>query len=133
MSIGALTFGSLASLSEYRNKLSSTSKQGQAKTSSIPIISPQFPTGPVDARTDQALEWSGIKSATRKGGTSQSALFAGHDASSRQNSAPSYKAPNLDFTYSLASIKGILSYRAVLLARSSEAASTPGENLSEKL
>lgn len=134
MSSGALTFGSLARLSDYRSNLASNAKQGLSKAGQpMSFVSARIPSGNVDARTEQALQWSGLKPASAKNADPQSKLFAGSNAFSEQIAAPNYAAPDLDFTYSLASIKGILAYRDALLSRNSTSGDQPsGQNLSEK-
>ncbi len=113
--MGTLTFSSLARLSDYRSPLTSTANQGRSKATPIPTVSSQIPTGKVDARTEQALQWSGLKAGSSQNESAPSSLFSSPDAFSHQSAAPS-----LDFAYSFASIKGILAYRDALLARSPE-------------
>lgn len=123
--MGSLTFSSLARIDGYRKNLSTIAKQEQSKDTPISPVSPLIPTGAVNAGTEEALQLSGLKAASTQGDTtSLSPLFAGSETSDFQ-----YTAPSLDFTYNLASIKGILAYRDALLARNSDAT---GQNLSEK-
>ncbi len=108
--MGTFTFASIARLSDYRNSFTTPVKQAQPVTSSIPLVSSKIPTGPVDARTEQALKWSGLSS------------------SNSNTSSTSYNAPDLDLAYSFSSIKGILAYRDALVARNSEQTTNPSQD-----
>lgn len=108
--MGTFTFASIARLSDYRNSFTTPVKPAQQGSNSIPLVSSQIPTGPVDARTEQALKWSGLSSANST------------------NRPTSYKAPDLDLAYSFSSIKGILAYRDALVARNSEQSTNPSQD-----
>ncbi|MCH6256541.1 hypothetical protein MLD52_08275 [Puniceicoccaceae bacterium K14] len=114
--MGNFTFSSLARINDYRNDLIKTANEQQSKATPVSPISSQIPTGSVDARTEQALNLSGLNPSGAKNETSISPLFANAESPS-----PQFTAPDLDFTYNLTSIKGILAYQDVLRARSAEA------------
>ncbi len=122
MSIGSLTFNSLARLHDYRSNQSSTAPQERSKAKPISLVSPQIPTGTVNEYTDQALQWSGLKPAPKGQYSAFSAFMAGSTSSFQPPASSSYQMPEpaLDFAYSFASIKGILAYRDALQARIEE-------------
>lgn len=120
MSMGTLTFGSIARMNDYRSLLALSAKQRQAKPSPISKASSQIPTGKVDARTEQALEWSGLRTKGTKNDSSKPSYLAGLNTFSSEIKTPNYQAPDLELAYSFSSIKKILAYRDSLEARSDE-------------
>ncbi|EDY81450.1 hypothetical protein VDG1235_1068 [Verrucomicrobiia bacterium DG1235] len=130
MTSGTFTFSSIARLSDYQTSLAETAKKRQAEATPAITNSPSIPTGPVDPRTDQALLWSGLKSAESSKDSSQAFSFSGLGNTPALTTSAGFQAPDIDLAYNFVTMQNAFAYRDAVLSRNPDASSTLGQNLS---
>lgn len=129
MSFGTFTYGSIATLTDYRTQLTAArkfrSESVSLETKETKTVSEETPKAD---RMAKAMEWAGLGEQNSRSGDAD-LLLSSAAAAKPWAYSYSYKEPNLDLAYNFATLQQVFSYRDSVLARYEDKVPSEGDDL----